>query len=92
MKRLAHKFWVWALAQALIALLIVVWQFYVGRSDYLIHSVDGHSYHFTWTFHSTGFLAYSFLFLVIVGVLIGVEWFVVWRIFKRRIGDEKLSA
>ena len=92
MKRLAHKFWIWALVQALIALLIVVWRFYVGRSDYLIHSLDGHSYHFTWTFHSTGFLAYSFLFLVLVGVLIGLEWFVVRKISKRQIGNEKLSA
>ena len=36
MNRLTHKFWVWALVQGLIALLIVGWRFYVGRSDYLI--------------------------------------------------------
>ena len=92
MKRVAHKFWFWASVQVVIALSVVVWRFYVGRSDYLIHSLDGRSYHFTWTFHSTGFLAYAFLFLVLVGVLIGLEWFVVRKISNRQIGNERLSA
>ena len=92
MNRLAHKFWIWALVQGLIALLIVGWRFYVGRADYLLHSLDGHSYHFTWSFHSTGFLAYSLLFLGGVGVLIGLEWFVARKISKRQIGNEKLAA
>ena len=83
---------IWALVQALIALSIVVWRFYVGRSDYLIHSLDGQSYHFTWTFHSTGFLAYAFLFLVVVCLLISLEWLVVRRICKSQIANEKLSA
>jgi hypothetical protein len=70
--------------QGLIALLIVGWRFYVGRSDYLIHSLDGHSYQFAWTFRSTGFLAYSLLFLAGVGALTGLEWFVVRKISKVR--------
>jgi hypothetical protein len=92
MKKLALKFWFWALVQACIVAAFVGWRFYMGVSEYLAHPPDGDLYAHTWPFQFIVFLIFTLPKIgVSVIALLGAEWFVVRVISRRQVLDEKSS-
>jgi len=86
MKRLAHRFWFWALVQACLGVAILGWKFYAGTTEYLAHPSDGDLYAHTWSFQAIAFSFFAVpLFIVCMIVLLGVEWFIVRMISKRQV-------
>ena len=79
MKKSSSRFWLLALLQVCVIAAVFGWRFYVGTAAYLAHPTDGDLYAHDWSFQAIVFAVYAVpLFLVITGVLIGLEC-LVWR-------------
>ncbi|HXT13423.1 MAG TPA: hypothetical protein VN873_17840 [Candidatus Angelobacter sp.] len=82
MKISSRQFWLLAFAQACLVAAGFAWRFYAGTKEYLAHPTDGDLYAHHWSFQAVVFAFFKVpLFLVVVGVLIGLER-LVWRCFQ----------
>jgi uncharacterized membrane protein len=76
MKKIPRLFWTLAIVEACIVAAVFGWRFYVGTSAYLGHPTDGDVYAHDWSFQAVVFSLYAVpLFLIIMAVLLGLDWF-----------------
>jgi hypothetical protein len=94
MKKSKTTFWLWALVQfcILLTLLVAVW--YPGAAECIAHPTHVDAYFvYTWSFQIMLFGIFCFIpFLLVFGLLLMVEWFLIGFIARKRDRCEQESA
>ena len=91
MRKLHKKFWFWAVVQAGVVFLLLIWRFYVSTASYLTHPTNDDMYAHTWSFQTVVFCIFR-LFPSFVGlsVLVILERLILRSISgERKMGGEK---
>jgi hypothetical protein len=94
MKKSTRFFWICALVQVFVVVVLLTWHFYVWTKGYIAHPTDGDMYAHTWSFQTMVFCIFQLLpAFVVLGVLFTLEWFALCFILNRRQHtNEKPSA